>query len=198
MIKSAWCLILTKNVGKQAPLATLWGGEEAAPPFQQADPWLFLRSHTRLPLGPAAPQWPSSLEKCRVVVCLQRHRAEGSASVYPGAGGSTVFGENTFQTMDTAWGTGGQQGAFNFRNFLMLGNFKNRPPPPPRSPPWCNISVWNYLSWETAVKERLAVLWWMQRVGKKRQPGKAEGYWPCSGVRSGGVWAGMEVSRQGG
>lgn len=44
--------------------------------------------------------------------------------------GSTVFGENTFQTVDAAWGVGGGQGAFDFRKFVMLGNFKTFPPAP--------------------------------------------------------------------
>ena len=55
-------------------------------------------------------------------------RGRRQCECLPGGWGSAVFGENAFQTMDTAWGVGGGQGAFDFRKFVMLGNFKTFSP----------------------------------------------------------------------
>ena len=131
MIKSAWCLILTKNVGKQAPLATLCVGMEAAPTLPASRSVVVSQITHTVALGPSSPAVtviPGEMQGGGVFTAPRGRRQR---ECLPQSWGSTVFGENTFQTMDTAWGTGGRQGAFNLRNFLMLGNFKNWPPPHP-------------------------------------------------------------------
>ena len=86
----------------------------------------FSEPHMWLPLGPAA---RSKSRPWRNTGWWCVYDAKGQETVcLPGGWGSAVFGENTFQTMDTAWGVGGGQGAFDFRKFVMLGNFRTFSP----------------------------------------------------------------------
>ena len=116
--------MLTKNVGKQAPLAALWG---ECPTLLASGFVVVSQNHTcGCPWAqqPAAKAVPGEIQGGGGV-----YDAKGQETVcLPGGWGSAVFGENTFQTMDTAWGVGGGQGAFDFRKFVMLGNFRTFSP----------------------------------------------------------------------